>query len=217
MVEVEPRRELADQKPFVIRGHHLLFFAMLVNKHIKGGTPQMLARRIRREVERAFDEVRYYPKDNDVRQEKEEYAQDVLGRDLEQADKFEEHLVRTFGEFLRLPDNHPAEIVEEVPDIICAGCAVGEHCHRRLGFTPSAREEDRRFIDAFLERVSNINRLSGRTGRYQLPEPTIREQALFSDAEPNVRKISTILGVVKRALNLNEARKAVGNDIFRKF
>lgn len=203
MFESEPKRESLDQKPFVIRGHHLPHFALLVNRWQYGDTPQRLARRMRVDVERSC-----YPNDNDVRQEKEGYAQDVLGVGLGQADRFEKHLTRTFEEFLRLPDNHPAEIVEEVPDIICAGCAVGKHC-RTVGGT-----EETRYLDVFLSRVDGINYLRRLRGEDQLPELVIQKQTIFAVAAPNKREIETTLGLVKRVLTRKPNEK---NILFRSF
>ena len=208
MPETEPpvvNKENANRKPFVIRGHHLMYFAWLVNKSLKGSLyesqslPPILAKLIRRSAKSAT----------------EEYEEDTFGVTLEQADKSEKHLVQTFGEFLRLPDNHPVEIVEEMLDIICSGCAVGKHCRNRSIMTSNGKGRDTRDIDAFFRRLNYIKSRSGLAGKDQLPKPVIQEQTLCFDTEPlSVRRISTTLGVVKRVLNLNEASKAVGNDIF---
>lgn len=204
MLESEPRGEILGQKPFVIRGHHLPYFASLVNKWQYGDTPQRLARHVTSDVGSSNN---YY---NDAaRKEQEKYAQDVLGVGLGQADRFEEHLMQIFEEFLRLPDNHPAEIVEEVPDIICAGCAIGEHCYpNRLDIATTLVTADTGFTDEFLRRVDGINWLSRLRGKDQLLKLTIQKQALFPDAELNARKISTTLGVVKKVLTREANQKS---------
>lgn len=217
MSELEPpvtNKELTDQKPFVIRGHHLPYFASLVNRWQYGDTPQRLARHV---ISDTGSPGNYY---NDAesrqrRKKQEEYAQDVLGVGLEQADRFEKHLARTFEHFLHLPDNCPTEIVEEIPDIICAGCAIGKHCYpSRLDIIPTLVTGDTECIDAFLRRVGGIIWLSKLRGENQLPELTIQKQALFSDAEPNVRKINTTLGVVKKVLTRQPNEKDI---LFRLF
>ncbi len=223
MPETEPpvvNKENANRKPFVIRGHHLPYFAMLVNNRY-GDTyeilnlPQSLAKHIRSGIERSLDEVRYYPNDTLTIQREEEYVQDVLGKGLEQANQFENHLVRTFEAFLRLPDNHPTEIVEGVPDIICAGCTIGKHCYpNRLDITHTLVTDDTKLTDEFLSRVEGINWLSRLRRENQLPELTIQKQALFPDAEPNVRRISTTLGVVKKVLKREPNEKST---LFRLF
>lgn len=199
--------EVIEPKPFVIRGHHLIQFAVLINKH--GVTPQGLAKGIRSITERP---LRDYSVTTTVTRQKAEksYMQDVLGKGLRYARKYEEHLTQTFNEFLRLPDNHPAKIVEEIPDIICVGCAVGKHCYpSRLDIAPTLVTEDTRYVDEFLRRVDGINWLSKLRGEDQLPELAIQKQTIFPDAEPNARKINTTLGVVKEVLTRKPNEKSI--------
>lgn len=140
-------------------------------------------------------------------QEEKEYEEDVLGVDLKHANEFERHLIQTFEDFLRLPDNHPAEIVE-VPDIICTGCAVGRHCRTVVG------AEETKYLDAFLRRVDGINYLMRLRGEDQLPELVIQKQTISAVAAPNKRKIETTLGVVKSVLTRKPNEK---NILFRSF
>lgn len=183
--------EVKKPKPFVIRGHHLPHFVMLVNKYHYPNLKlsQMLAKHMRRDIEGLSVRAKYCSNDTTTRQEEEGYAQDVLGIGLKQADKFEKYLVLTFREFFRLTDNHPAEIVEGVPDIICEGCAngIGKHCYK--SYTLSG---DGAFLDAFLENSDALN----------LPKPTITQKsAYFSDAQPQqARRIKTTIGAIKKIL-----------------
>ena len=76
--------ELADQKPFVIRGHHLRQFSFLNNV-----SPVRLAEITRRVYEVWWIRARENP--NDAKAQKTgEYVQDILGLSLEGADEFED-------------------------------------------------------------------------------------------------------------------------------
>lgn len=186
MTELEPRREFKNQEPFVIRGHHLMIFRRLnrLNCHRdalfylrRPLSPRKLAENIRSSLET----------------KPTEYAQDVLGPSSRTADRTEKYFRRTFERFLSLPDDHPAEIVEGTPDIICKGCAFGNHC-RSIDFPDgsNAFKEDEKYLDEFIEGANYL----------YLPNPTItREKAFFSDAETReARRIKTTIHVVKKVL-----------------
>lgn len=203
MHELESRGETVDQKPFVIRGHHLFYFAWLLNEH--DATPQRLAGRMISWAESSSGYILDVPASQrkQKEQEEKEYEEDVLGVDLVHANEFKRHLIQTFGDFLRLPDNYPAEIVEEVPDIICAGCAVGRHCRTIEG------AKETRYLDALLSRVDGINYLRRLRGEDQLPELVIQKRTIFAVAAPNKRKIETTLGVVKSVLTRKPNEKNI--------
>lgn len=123
------------------------------------------------------------------------YGEDVLGTG-DQADKFEDNYRLAFETFLHLSDNHPAAITEGVPDVICGGCAIGEHC-RKLSNNDyhefeSTFKADGKYIDLFLQTLGLLN----------LPKPIIAdEQTSFPDAEPQkTRRVKTTIGVVRTAL-----------------
>lgn len=202
MSEVEPpvlnlsankeNAELTDQKPFIIRGHHLISFYLL-----KNSTPERQAGGARRAFAGLWRTAKENPNDPKA-QRHIEYVQDLLGLSLESADEFENRTRRVFETFLMLPDNHPAEIVEGIPDEMCNACAIGEHC-KRLTNNPLGKgkvinmlERDRRYSEKFIRILNNLN----------LPKPTIaQEQVYFSDAEPHeVRRIQTTIDIVKHVL-----------------
>lgn len=191
--------EVVDQKPFVIRGHHLKKFASLV----KGPwgmamTPQIMARGAKLMME-MLNSVSTLTPDGyyQIHQGYLEYSQDVVGTTEESANRFEEHIKGTFERFVSLPDDYPTELTEDVPDAMCEACTGGEHC-RSLTFVNKIYGEgyaiirDSQYLDHFLKIIDLLN----------LPEPVINyEQAHFSDAEPEqVRRVKTTLGVVKKVL-----------------
>ena len=204
-----PSQEFIDQKPFVIRGHHLTYFITLLRdlpfgKYSvqKQANPAESAKSQRDFIE-SFRSGRAHTyiegtegRTYDLVQKWMEYGQDILGSSKESADKYEERITETFERFVSLPDDYPAEITEQIPDAMCEACAVGEHCRSR-NFLSMMPEEDMNTkdpedLDEFLKNIKLLN----------LPEPVISyEQAYFSDAEPQrVRRIKTTMGLVRKVL-----------------
>lgn len=177
----ESRPEFVDGKPFIIRGHHLRYYAILINRRYL--SPPVMA---------AFLILSIGPPVLEIKQSRREYVKDVLGSSLKQTYRFGRNSSRAFREFLRLPDNYPVEIVEGVPDAICAGCAAGEHCRRLIQFKKNAIVDDGVNMDKLVKNLDLLN----------LPKPTISlEEASFSDADPQqVRRLRTTIGVVKMVL-----------------
>lgn len=183
--------EVVDQKPFVIRAHHFINFFNLNTR-----SPGLFAA----DVRGAFVTLYRRAKENlnDPREQKfTEYVQDLLGLSLEGADEFEDSSRRTYETFLTLPDDHPAEIVEGLPGLLCSACTIGEHCKKLIadvggGRTVNMLEKDRRVYEKFIKTLDDLN----------LPKPTITyEQAHFSDADPQqVRRIKTTIGAVRQVL-----------------
>lgn len=191
-----PSQELIDQEPFGIRGHHLINFHLL-----QLYSPERIAAHERNEFTtrwRRLEEIPWWkslkssPNTPFVQREKD-YIQDVLGLSLESADEFEKRSIRIYETFLALSDDHPAEILEGIPDALCETCAVGKHC-RLLRIVPwaDAIKSDSEYLDKFLKNINLLN----------LPEPVISyEQAHFSDTEPEqARRIKTTLGVIRKVL-----------------
>jgi len=120
------------------------------------------------------------------------YAEDVLGSCGNR--KFEDNFRAALEIFSHLPDSHPAEVVEGIPDIICAGCAIGKHCRRLFNEGPSMNgkihKKDERDMDSFLRNLDYLN----------LPKPIIiSEEACFPDAESQiVRRVRTTIGVIRK-------------------
>ncbi|MEK7450914.1 MAG: hypothetical protein AAB662_03200 [Patescibacteria group bacterium] len=191
MLSPESRTEIIDQKPFVIRGHHLKDFAYLISAENPTKYAAEHASRMRFLAENYF----YLAIGNSPNIEPLDvprnlgYFHELFGFSTEDADRVESYNKQTDEKFLNLPDNHPAEIVEGIPDIICQGCAkgIGKHCYKS-----DALSADGAFLDVFLENLDALN----------LPKPTVtQELARFSDAKPQeVRRIKTTIGAIKKIL-----------------
>lgn len=183
--------EVNAPKPFVIRGHHLKDFVYL----IRAENPTEYAAEHARHMRFLLENYFYLAIGNSSNVEPIgvfrylEYFHDIFGLSTEDADRVESYNRQTDQEFLNLPDNHPAEIVEGIPDIICEGCAngIGKHCYKS-----DTLSEDGVFLDAFLKTSDALN----------LSKPTItQEPAYFSDAQPQqARRIKTTIGVIKKIL-----------------
>ncbi len=208
MTGPETRPEILNGEPFVIRGHHLMHYMALLSllspttRSVEPSRPLGLAKSLRRMAEEAklgnFD----YPissGDNEDRIQKsfEEYGKDLLG---DQGDnEYENKNSKIFSDFLSLPGNYPADIVEGIPDAMCSACVIGKHCKKFNGFTDidpyadDAVKFDGKDLDYFLRLLQNNH----------LPEPTIiPEEAQFSDANPQpVRRIRTTIGIVRKTLS----------------
>ena len=176
MTGPEARTEIPDQKPFVIRSHHLGNYASLLNNRYL--SPKIIATLVALEIRMSASES----------QSKCKYAEDVIGTSLMQFFRFRKNYSNALSQFLRLPDNHPVEIVEGIPDIIRSGCAIGEHCRGEVNSVDSEKAD----TDVFLENLHILN----------LQKPVIVEkQVFFSDAEPQkARQIKTTTGTVKKVL-----------------
>ena len=182
MIESKPRTEMVDQKPFVIRGHHLATYAQLFKRNYRDQKyPSSLAKEIRTSVQTESNT---------------EYAKDVYGTSVEAANEAEYQQRRTFETFLTLPDNYPMEIVEGTPDAICATCVIGKHC-RKLSdkdsfFKFSSWKGDGIYMDNFLKKLNDLH----------LPEPIIiEEQVLFSYTQSQkARRVKTTAGIARRVI-----------------
>lgn len=192
MVEIEPpitNERLTDQKPFVIRGHHLSEFVCFVKDTV---TPQKKAKNMRAGIERLKNisspsNFGYTPCE---RKRNLEYTQDVIGTTAESADRYEKNIRDVFERFVSLPDDHSVELTEEMPDDMCKACVVGQHCHK-VTF-PTKKGIDSWNIDNFLRDIRPLN----------LPKPVIvKEQIHLTNSKPvRVRRVRTTLGTVKKVL-----------------
>lgn len=197
MRELETSAEFNSQKPFVIRGHHLPIFKYLIQPNRL--SPNECAKNLRSAVEMFPTKVLessiffspYYQQES-IRNSKE-YVHDVLGTSPEIANTYEEYSRRIFEIFLSLPDDHPAEIVEGTPDVICKGCAFGNHC--RKIYSPDGTnmlKDDGKALDEFIRATSDL----------YLPKPTIvRKKVFFFDAkQKKVRIVKTTMSRIKKVL-----------------
>lgn len=196
MLEAKPRvtsGEFMDQKPFVIRAHHLPNYTSVV----MGDNPSTLAKRSRLRIE--DDRRKSLLTIDGINSKPAKYGWDVLGT-ADQADNFEENTRLAFETFLHLPNSYPAAIVEGIPDVLCNGCAIGEHCRRLFNNDyhegGSTLRADMSWTDLFLERLNELN----------LPKPIIiQEQTSFSDTGyQKVRRVITTIGTIKEVLQKSE-------------
>jgi len=201
MSEAEPKREIPDQKPFVIRGHHFKMYLALIKEDSfekRVLSPTEAAKYLR-------DFIKCMPSGVTISADGAvvdkipgflEYSQDVIGKSKESADEFEERIRETFERFISLPDDYPAELTEGIPDTMCEACIVGEHCRSNNianqvpWYDPSTKESPE--LDEFLRNLNLFN----------LPKPTITyDIAHFSNAEPEqIRRIKTTLGIIRKVL-----------------
>lgn len=176
MTELGLRSENVEQKPFVIRGHHLELYSRIAWRN---RVPSGLAELTIKEWE---DTQRLMQKSNG----KATYLKDVLGSSIHEARRFKGNKKEAYEGFLQLSNDHPIEIVEGVPDNICYGCAIGKHCR-----TASQFGGDRLYVNKF------INYLN----KHGLPKPAIVfENILFVDTKKSrqTRRVKTTVGVVKK-------------------
>jgi hypothetical protein len=115
MGEAVPQTE-AEAKPFLIRGHHLVNLAGLLQVNPTELSVAMLK-----------DLRNPYPQDR-------EYAHDVIGFPSDDEDSGDKRyfngIKKYLTDFLELPDEHPVVIAAR-PDRICDSCAIGNHCRER--------------------------------------------------------------------------------------
>ncbi len=174
---IAPSAEVITPTPLIIRGHHLanLYTYYYLNK---GSTDAGI---IADHAQKFVQELLNTPKS-------QAYVRDVLGSTPEQNQRFAKQYEEVIKRFMTLPDNYPLELVEDIPDDICAGCAIGKHC-RELG---DITTPDRGFIDMLL--------------KYTDPEKSAitmqTEMAYFSNAAPKeVRRFKTEAGSIRTAFD----------------
>ena len=208
MLGPESRAEMVDQKPFVIRGHHLTSYIILLRdlpfgeySVKKQANPAEEAKSRRDFIEnfrsgRAHSFIEGPEGTYDLVQELVKYGQDILGSSKESAENFEIQTKQILEAFLSLPENYPADIVEGIPDIICGTCVIGKHCHLYRSDLKISQDHalkgDGEGLDSFLNTLQDLH----------LPQPTtVSQEAHFSDAEPQiVRRIKTTMGIVRKVL-----------------
>ena len=129
------------------------------------------------------------------------YVQDVYGKSKEKADEVKQKTIQTFETFLSLPKDYPVEIVEGIPDALCQGCAIGEHCRKLFRedsiFKLNVLKGDGIFMDHFLKELRNLD----------MPKPIItQEKVHFLDAQPqNARRMLTTVGITREVIKEERA------------
>jgi hypothetical protein len=188
-VKIQP---MAEEEPFIIRGHHLDFFIDLNSKERAEATAMVIQgttalRRIAEDVLPLTTET-----ENQLA-----YAHDVIGPP-ERSEEFISSLSAVFNRFVMLPDEAPVELVEGIKDEICQTCAVGNHCTRLYLWhddIPAGVLVDWNNLRIFLEKSNDLNLSS-------LIEEKI-EKASFTDSDEDipVRRLQTTAGVVRSVMS----------------
>lgn len=204
--EISIRTEKVEQKPFVIRAHHLGHFRLLVKGQDIWNAP---AREPMSPAEVAARITQAVKSD-----ESEEYAMDVLGDTTENLSTHTQKLKIIFETFVSLPDDYPVNITEHISDEICKACLTGKHC----GATPPKRSDfneglnlaekiQNLFHDTFIEprgpEQGQLNWFLHETMELRLKKPTIqKERIIYSDTGKRkvVRKAVTTAGVTKKVI-----------------
>lgn len=145
MSGTESRLESVNEKPFIIRAHHLRFYRQIYTD-TSGDVNDRLSRMAEQLSINIMGMWRNGPPFDP------DYGPDTIGSFATNT-KFEKNYRQALQTFYQLPDDYPIEIVEGVPDTICQGCAIGKHCHR----LSSAGRQDQTTIDLFLERAKFLN------------------------------------------------------------
>ncbi|HZQ29471.1 MAG TPA: hypothetical protein VFA93_00095 [Patescibacteria group bacterium] len=154
------------QAPFTIRAHHLYSYAEL----LRHPNPRDQAKEAIIAILENGLKVPGPASDDFDEWAGVKYVEDVLGTTPQQTVAFEDVQVKAFEGFLNLPDNFSVEITRE-KDIICNGCAVGNHCQP--------------IFDGDIEDLIKFARSMRKVIGKRIKDPT---------------KISTTLGVVKAVL-----------------
>lgn len=192
------------QSPFVIRSHHLGHYADLVDRPDnwrcigqKAKSPKVVAENIRSSVKKEHDE---------------KYIKDVLGVSEDSSGIFVNSVEMVFERFKALPDDYPAEVVEELSDEICKVCIVGEHCKTS---PPKEIPSDLSLLEKIGESIyqtfilprgqdqSCLDYFIKKTKKLELPKPTIaKEKVIYIDTKKTrvVRRAKTTMGILKKVL-----------------
>ncbi len=175
--------ESIGSAPVIIRGHHLGNYRIFYKKHLQGTTTPS---------EFAYQQMLV----NKYQGSDREYVEDVLGLGAKQQAKFLNNTEKVFSRFTKLSDNHPAELVEGVPDDICRGCAIGNHCRKAgmPGIDNIGIMSDRLCIDDFISYADLAERWFDR----KIELSAVFETAQFLDSpDQQVRRIITTIGSLR--------------------
>lgn len=190
--------DVALENPFVIRGHHLPSYALLVRWHPQAGfiSPERLAANqtdgFVNELNRMLENPELFRKEAIV------YFKDVVGVTEEEAEWHYQQGLNIFRTFTKLPDAYPIDLVEGIKDEICNGCVIGNHC--TLKNNPFGNRGtvggDAQSLDMLIVVARELNLEQDLTISAGI--------ACFSDAEDmNVRIIKTTADTLKRILALS--------------
>jgi hypothetical protein len=178
-----------ERKPFVIRGHHLTNFRLLLKRNFgRSSTPEEVARGVREDYD---PRNRLYPLDSRA-------VTDTIGTKEEDADTFERAMKTVYEQFVALPDDYPVKLSEGRKDNICETCPIkGDHCTARdqtpFGGIKDMVLVDGEYFNSFLKKA-----------REEKAAITLREElAPFSDSPPEmIRTIQTNAATFKAVLRV---------------
>lgn len=174
--------ETRTQQPLRIRGHHLDHFKFFYGSILKGD--KITASEYAQDV--AGDIACADPK----------YARDVLGQTPPEGKRFVEQTTSIYEKFIKLPDDHPLELVEGQPDDICGACVTGSHCLQLYpnGGLCNIAMEDGMAIDELIGYAELAQKYYDKKVTLSVRE----EMAKFTDARQQlVRRTSTTVGSIR--------------------
>lgn len=181
-------RQERTAEPFRIRGHHLWAFAAIATGE---KTPRAAARAQRQYYERNRMSRQHDPRwfASDL-----EYYRDVIGDTFWDARQQQRAERRVYARFMKLPEEHPLEVTNFVPDAICGTCVIGKHCTEKTSrLTSKPGTTDARGIAKF-EQVAERLGLGDELTR-------VAETVTFSDAPSEVVEcVLTTCGVARAVL-----------------
>lgn len=107
--------------PYVIRGHHLHYFA-----DVEEMTPEIKAERVLRGLIQGQQQIAANPEG--YSEYGPLYFGDTIGKTEQTQDVYKKKLETNFDEYADLPDNYPVELRPAAKDAICNSCDIGDHC-----------------------------------------------------------------------------------------
>ncbi len=163
--------EIINATPFIIRGHHLANLRLIATGE---KSPDELAQGI---VEYAVRSGAWSPID----------MIDLIGTTVEEREHFSDTASMYFKRFMDLPEDFPVRIVAGQEDGICSGCAVGNHCARKVN-----ADSDIAYISRLKLLVERLNSYGG-----------TQRQLDSADDGKGLPAVVTTAGVVKEVLELS--------------
>lgn len=144
------------RKPYVIRGHHLHYFA-----DVDEESPEGKAHEIVESMALGQERVTANPDLYSVFAPW--YFADAIGTTNQTQDIFTKKLETAFHEFTELPDEFPVELRPAAKDAICNSCDIGDHCAlRRFPLrTTGTVEYDTSHISIFVHEAVRLGHNEG--------------------------------------------------------
>lgn len=176
------------RKPYVIRGHHLHYFA-----DIDAHTPEGKAARTTDSMVESQNILLAQPDTHS--QFGPWYYADTIGTTEQTHALFAKKLETNFHEFQELPDDFPLELRPAAKDAICNSCDIGDHCAiRKFPLrTTGTVEYDTSHISVFVHEAIRLG--------YRDDLRLIQGEAKFTNAPPETAEgIRMTAGTFKTVL-----------------